>query len=225
MGDLIPCWVIATRLQSCKIWKIVCVSNVYSTATKLRHLSHYTHFNKDFRSDLHWWHAFITIWNGTSFLHAPSHQANFDCTIQTDASGSWGCGAFFYPHWFQYAWPAEWAPINIMAKELVPIIISCAVWAPLLAHKQTQFQCDNQSLVSAINKGSSKDNMVMHLLRCLWFITASFDINITVTHLPGIHNNAADMLSREILGSTPPSLPIANKSSTIPIKPFCSSNA
>ena len=169
------------------------VSRMYSTAAKLKQLSHYTRLNKDFRSDLHWWHAFVTIWNGTSFLHAPSHQANFDCTIQTDASGSWGCGAFFYPHWFQYAWPAEWAPINIMAKELVPIIISCAVWAPLLAHKQTQFQCDNQSLVSAINKGSSKDNMVMHLLRCLWFITASFDIDITATHLPGIH----DMLSRD----------------------------
>ena len=84
-----------------------------------------------------------------------------------------------------------------MAKELVPIIISCAIWAPLLAHKQIQFQCDNQSLVSAINKGSSKDSMVMHLLRCLWFITASFNINITATHLPGIHNNAADMLSRD----------------------------
>ena len=113
--------------------------------------------------------------------------------------GSWGCGAFFHPHWFQYAWPAEWAPINIMAKELVPISISCAVCPPppLLAHKQPQFQCDNQSLVSAINKGSSKDNMVMHLLRCLWFIITSFDIHITASHLPGIHNKAADMLSRD----------------------------
>ena len=54
-----------------------------------------------------------------------------------------------------------------MAKELVPIIISCAIWAPLLVHKEIQFQCDNQSLVSAINKGSFKDSMVMHLLRYL----------------------------------------------------------
>ena len=111
------------------------------------------------------------------FSIGPFHQINFDHSIQTDASGSWGCGAFFFPHWFQYAWTTEWTPIDIMAKELVPIIISCAIWAPLLAHKEIQFQCDNQSLVSAINKGSSKDSMVMHLLRCLWFITASFDLN------------------------------------------------
>ena len=84
-----------------------------------------------------------------------------------------------------------------MAKELVPIIISCAIWAPLLTHKEIQFRCDNQSLVSAINKASSKDSLVMHLLRCLWLITASFDIHITVTQLLGIHNNAADMLSRD----------------------------
>ena len=42
-----------------------------------------------------------------------------------------------------------------------------------------------------------QSHMVMQLLRCLWVITASFDIHITAIHLPGIHNNAADMLSRD----------------------------
>ena len=51
-----------------------------------------------------------------------------------------------------------------------PILISCAVWATLLVNKHMQFQCDNLSLVAAINKGSAKDTMVMHLLRCLWFL-------------------------------------------------------
>ena len=170
---------------------------MYITAAKLKQLSHYTHLNKDFRSDLHWWNAFISIWNGTGFLQALFHHTNFDYSIQTNALGSWGCGAFFFPHWFQYAWTIEWTSTDIMAKELVPIIISCAIWALLLVHKEIQFQCDNQSLVSAINKGSSKDSMVMHLLRCLWFIIASFHIHITATHLTGIHNNAADMLSRD----------------------------
>ena len=112
------------------------VSRMNITAAKLKQLSHYTRLNKDFRSDLHWWKAFISIWNGTSFLQAPFHQTNFNHSIQTDASGSWVCGAFFFPQWFQYAWTTEWTPIDIMAKELVPIIISCAIWAPLLAHKE-----------------------------------------------------------------------------------------
>ena len=80
------------------------VSQMYITTAKLKQLSHYTRLNKDFRSDLYWWNAFISIWNGISFLQAPFHQTNFDCSIQTGASGSCGCGAFSPSHWFQYAW-------------------------------------------------------------------------------------------------------------------------
>ena len=43
------------------------VSRMYITAAKLEHLSDYTRLNKDFRSDLHWWNTFVSIWNGTSF--------------------------------------------------------------------------------------------------------------------------------------------------------------
>ena len=38
--------------------------------------------------------------------------------------------------------------------------------------------------------------MVMHLLRCLWFFQALFDISVHVSHIPGVHNCVADMLSR-----------------------------
>ena len=36
----------------------------------------------------------------------------------------------------------------------------------------------------------------MHLLRCLWFFVAYFDITISATHLPGVTNVTADHLSR-----------------------------
>ena len=81
------------------------VSRMYATAAKLKHLSYYTHLNNEFRSDIHWWHTFVTTWNGTSLFHSPFHQATFDSCIPTDTSGSWGCRAFFPPHWFQHAWP------------------------------------------------------------------------------------------------------------------------
>jgi len=53
--------------------------------------------------------------------------------------------------------------------------------------------------VSAINKGSSKDKTGLHLLRCLWFFEALFQIKITATHIPGVDNVAADLLSRNLL--------------------------
>ena len=86
--------------------------------------------------------------------------------------------------------------MDIMAKELVPIVLSCAIWGPQLPRKILEFKYDNQGLVNAINKGSSKEPVVMHLLRCLLFFSAFFEITIRVAHIPGALNTAADMLSR-----------------------------
>lgn len=68
-------------------------------------------------------------------------------------------------------------PIPIMAKELVPIILCPAVWGLQMRRKVILFQCDNSAVVAAVKKGSSKDPLVMHLLRSLWFF---FDIALTI---------------------------------------------
>ena len=83
-----------------------------------------------------------------------------------------------------------------MVKELVPIIISCAVWGPQFAGRTTLFQCDNLGLVAAITKSSSKDKIVMHLHRSLWFFVATCDIHIVTEHIARTNNGRADMLSR-----------------------------
>ena len=172
---------------------------MYCKEVRVKKLHYSTKLNKGFRSDLHWWHTFISMWNGCSFLHLINQQAVVDRFIYSDASGSWGCGDFFDNHWFQYAWTTEWSEIGIVAKELLPIVISCVVWGPVLSRKSIEVRCGNTGAVSAINKGSSKDKTTMHLQRCLWFFAALFQIKITATHIPGIENVAADMLSRNFL--------------------------
>ena len=67
---------------------------------------------------------------------------------------------------------------------------------PLPGKNTLLLQCDNLSLVTAINKGACRERVVMHLLRCMWFFVAHFDINIVAKHLPGKDNTAADKLSR-----------------------------
>ena len=176
------------------------VARMYATAAKVKELHFFTRLNRDFRSDIAWWHTFIQCWNGLSMLHhlqSPSHRF----TIHTDASGSWGCGAFMNGQWLQWEWPREWAPQGIMAKELVPIVLSCITWGPQLAQQSVLILCDNLSLVNAIKKGSSKDIVVMQLLRCLWFFTAYFGITLTANHIPGACNTTADQLSRNCMSS------------------------
>ena len=47
--------------------------------------------------------------------------------------------------------------------------------------------------------GYAKHEDVMHLMRCLFFITASFSLSVISQHLPGCHNQAADALSLDNL--------------------------
>ena len=56
--------------------------------------------------------------------------------------------------------------------------------------------CDNMAVVAVVNSGQSQDNTLMHLLWCLFFMVAHFQVHIRATHIPGVVNNAADALSR-----------------------------
>ena len=61
-----------------------------------------------------------------------------DLVIQTDASKSWGVVPFFMA---AVGVAPDWMGIGIMAKELTPIILSCAVWGKLLSWQRVLFQC------------------------------------------------------------------------------------
>ena len=68
--------------------------------------------------------------------------------------------------------------------------------SPTLAQHKVLFQCDNSSVVAALQKGSAKDKTVMHLLSCLWFFVAHYDIVLMPEHIAGVDNCTADHLSR-----------------------------
>ena len=76
--------------------------------------------NKAFRSDLEWWHYFVGQWNGISLL-APFQRQYPDGEVTSDASGSWGCGAFQRSKWFQIQWEQNAVHLNIMNKSLFPL--------------------------------------------------------------------------------------------------------
>ena len=55
------------------------------------------------------------------------------------------------------------------------------------------------AVFSALSSGSSKHPLLMHLLRCLHFLLAHFDISLTTSHIAGVYNTAAVTLSRNNL--------------------------
>ena len=196
------------------------VSRMYATAAKLRELHFHTRLNVEFRSDLCWWHTFLTDWNGLSLLRWDDSEWIPNYSIQTDASGVWGCASYWNGQWFQWAWPPEWTHLNIMVKELAPIVLSCAVWGRYLSGRRILFECDNSSVVSAVNKHYTREQNAMHLLRCLWFFVAHFDIDIKCRHIPGVNNCTADHLSRNNLSAFFSLHPQAHHQATILPQPL-----
>ena len=45
--------------------------------------------------------------------------------VFSDASGSFGCGAVWGDHWFQFQWPGGWGGRNITLKEILPVVFAC----------------------------------------------------------------------------------------------------
>ena len=79
-------------------------------------------------------------------------------TLTSDASGRWGCGAFAESgEWFQFCWPPEWEGVHITVKELLPIVVACAVWGHLWPGCTVRCLCDNVAVVAIIKSGTSKD--------------------------------------------------------------------
>jgi hypothetical protein len=182
------------------------------SVAKLPH--HHIRLNGDFKSDLAWWSLFISTWNRSAMMSA-SQQAPPSAVVTSDASGTWGCGAYHAQQWFQLAWPDEaTAQQTITLKELAPIVIAVAAWGAQWRSRVVLCRTDNSAVVAILHTRTSKCKEVMHLLRCLHFYEAFFGCSLTGEHLPGTNNERADDLSRNRLHSFLQKTPDASKSPT-----------
>ncbi len=168
-----------------------------STVAKEPH--HRLRLNREFRSDQQWWALFLADWNGISMMSSISH-APPTATVTSDASCGWGCGAFSSSgNWFQFAWPQVWLSVHITVKELLPVIMACALWGHRWQGGTIRCRTDNAAVVAMVNRGTSKNSLAMHLLRSLFFFMARFNLFLQAEHVPGRQNIAADSLSRDNL--------------------------
>ena len=167
----------------------------------VRELHHRVRLNRGFRSDLRWWTCFLPAWNGKSMM-AGVVKGRPQVVMTSDASGSWGCGAYLSSgEWFQLELPSSWDGIHITMKELLPIVIGAAVWGSQWKGVSVLCRCDNAAVVAIVNSGRSKVERAMHLMRSLFFFLARWNVALECQHIPGVENGAADALSRNDLPS------------------------
>ena len=168
---------------------------------------HHIRLNQDFRSDLLWWRTFASHWNGAALIIDPNSR--HPVVVTSDASGFWGCGAWCECQWFQLQWDQQSERKQIAVKELLPVIIAAAIWGHSWSGKSVVTNCDNQAVVTVLNSRYSREKDIMQLLRCLFFLEAHFQFQLSATHLPGALNERADDLSRNRLSSFHDKMPEA----------------
>lgn len=150
------------------------------------------------RSDLMWWHTFMTRWNGAAMMSDPSRW-EVGPRLYSDASGRFGCGAWWSTQWFQLPWPQGNKLSSIAEQELLPIVLACFVWGSRWRGMCVTCYCDNMAVVEVVNSGYSKDGNLAQLLRVLFFAKAYWDLELRARHIPGLQNGWADAISRNNL--------------------------
>ena len=132
------------------------------------------------------------MWNGASMM-LPDRAT---VSIVSDASGRWGCGAFYDDQWLQLQWSASWTDVSIAPKELAPTVLAAAVWGRGWRRTRVSFSSDNDAVVAVLKKGTAKGAPLLHLLQCLSFFAAIFQFAFTAKNITGKHNQAADAISQ-----------------------------
>ena len=184
------CWVVQSGTCRTFLRRMINLSMV------AKELHHHLRLNKGFQSDLQWWWMFLEIWNGVSMLNSTA-VCPPAVTLTSDASGSWGCGAFLSTgEWFMCPWPPNWAKMHISVKKLFPSVLACALWGHQWRGKMVSCLSDNTEAVAILRSGISQQESVMQLMCTLWFIKAYHSIYTVANHVAGAHN-LANSLSRD----------------------------
>ena len=163
---------------------------------------HFTlHLNRSLQADLEWWASFLEQWNGTSILRVLG-VSQHDLSLQTDASGCWGCGTVWDNQWSQLQWPKAWEKVDIAVKELLAIMLAAAAWGKHWQGCFVLFESDNNAVVCNINSGSSRHAHMVQLLHILHLIAAHHKFTYQARHLKGSLNITADFLSQNVVTGT-----------------------
>lgn len=169
------------------------------------HPHHHIRLSAGMRLDLQWWAQFLHTFNGHTDL-IPSRPLSFH-EISTDASSSFGYGAFMMGGYFSFSFaaaqqlfadaPEASEPIHV--HELFAVLMLCRLFSAALAGLYVRLHIDNTVVVAVINKGTAKGatgTRMMQYVREIFWLSAHHNFRLTSTYISSANNSLADALSR-----------------------------
>lgn len=162
-------------------------SKIYSIPTELK-------------MDVRWWWNFLPHFR-SEYLLWPQVFEEPDAVLASDASLR-AAGAVCGKQYFHVEFP-EWVKrdTHIGNLELIAVILACKRWTVVLQNKRVVINCDNLSVVYAINSGRTKDLKMQMGLRELVFLCCCNGIELRARHIFSVENRLPDYLSRWNMGA------------------------
>lgn len=138
---------------------------------------------------------YMVFRNYTNRGHQKPSLTSDTLKLFTDASGV-ACAGIMDTEWFTVEFPSSWSDTNIAAKELLPIVLAIKLWSRTITNRRIKLYTDNEAVVAVINKTTSRDSLLMSLIRDLVSVCLCKNILFRACHVPGKDNTLADLLSR-----------------------------
>ena len=76
------------------------------------------------------------------------------------------------------------------------ILLAVNIFARHCSGNKILIKCDNQEVVLVLKSGRTHDQYLSTCARNIWYCEATHDIDLHYTHIQGVANNVADLLSR-----------------------------
>ena len=144
-----------------------------------------------FFRDLQWFKTFLPQYNGVTMYDIRPVTAE----IFLDASLT-GLGGVFGQFVYALPIPKNYMNYNIAQLEILNIVVALKVWGQNWANKRIQIFCDNRAVVDTLNSGRAKEDTLATCAHNIWLLTAMFNITLITSHVYGVRNATADLLSR-----------------------------
>jgi hypothetical protein len=163
----------------------------------------------DVHKDIDWWRQHMQLQAGVSAIPDEEWQSQSDIALYTDACGS-GFGAVLGKHWIHGSWTADelmrysnaaTGALSMSMLELLALghAITSFGAAHLLRGCKVWLRCDNSAAVIAIQQGRCRKQQLASIARSLHHVAALYSFEFRVSHIAGVDNVDADLLSRNCI--------------------------
>lgn len=136
---------------------------------------------------------YLRVFNGS----VPIIEERAYTPVSIDACRT-GAGGFYRGDWYHVDWDhcPDVKDAHIDHLEVLALELAARLWGESWCNRKVVCYSDNQCAVGIINKGTTRDEAVMHSLRSVFWLAAIYNFKLRAVYYEAERNVLADRASR-----------------------------